>query len=142
MSNNRYNQRNQSKSSDTPTKKSGCTMDQVKDDNGNPYKIMYGWNASKQGLMKFIAAKKKSVNSKGEKQANECSTKDGEVREIWVCKVTFPSKIKQLYTGFYDPIKKVLRIPDLEMTANPNTPVGITSGGKKVSGYFGRNFKK
>jgi hypothetical protein len=92
--------------------------------------------------MKFIGAKKKSHNRKGEKQMTECSTKDGEVREIWVCKVTMPDREKKLFTGFYDPLKKVLRIPDLEMTANPNTPAGITSGGKKVSGYFGRNYVK
>lgn len=127
-------------------KKSGCTLKRKedKDERGNSfsYWLMFGWNSSKNGLMKFIASKKKSHNRAGEAQRNECVTQDGEVREIWVVKVTMPNKDKKLFTGFFDPAKKVLRIPDLEMTANPNTPAGKTSGGKTVSGYWGRNYVK
>lgn len=131
-------------------KKSGCTFKrkEVKDKDGNvlfTYGILFGWNSSKLGLMKFIASKKKSEKKVGDKtieQKNECYTRDGEVREIWVVKVTFPDKTKKLFTGFYDPAKKVLRMPELEMTANPNTPAGKTTNGVTVSGYWGRNYVK
>lgn len=135
----------------TFAKKSGCTLKQLKalnkDNQEVKYWVMFGWNSSKQGLMKFIASPKKQgfkVNEEGDKIAikTSCVTAHGEVREIWVCKVTFPSKEKKLYTGFFDPANKVLRIPELEMTANPNTPAGKTSNGKTVSGYWGRNYVK
>lgn len=88
----------------------------------NGKNVIFGWNYSRRfGLVKFVATMKNDKNL--------CVNKSGEQLEIYVVSLDVPMQKKQLLTGFLNTNDGKLRIPDLNMTANPKAPNG---------GYFGK----
>jgi len=108
-------------------KRSGCKQGTGK--TGLHY--ISGWNKSRgRGFITLIASQRKGGKDRmGNDRPNVCVNQKGEELLIYVCSVRFPHGV-ETYTGFYNPNDGKLRIPDLNMTANPRAANG---------GYFGKS---
>lgn len=103
-----------------PRKRSGCKL--KTDKNGN--RCIVGWNKSKsRGFVTFIASPHKDKAKRLPKKGNS---------EVWMVKMTQGINVVW-HVGLYTPDTKKLKIPDLNMVANPNASNG---------GYFGTFLKK
>lgn len=123
--NNNYNNYNNN-NNNQPKKKSGCTF-KSGSSTKNGADCISGWNKSKtRGFITLVACPVRD--------GLIVSNKNGKDYEKWVATIKFARNFdEKTFTAFYDPDTKKLRIPDIQMTASPNSPNG---------GYFGGWSKK
>ena len=101
-------------------KRSGCKKTIANYQGGATSICITGWNKSKtHGFMTLVAVPRKD--------GKISYTKLDEERHHFVCTIRVGRFQKYTYTGFFDPVKEKLRIPDIQMIANPSSDYFGTS---------------
>lgn len=124
--NNNFNNQNQ-----PPAKKSGATYSKIGKGKFQGGTIINAWNKSRsRGLITAKVAPYKGTkhykNAKGEK------------KQTMICEVRYHSSgHTQLIPCSMNLSTQVVALPELGMVISPNGR-GVTSSGKKVTGYFGK----
>lgn len=122
--NTRNNKNNRSNNRQSDYKKRTGAGYKSSDKNGNP--CLYGWRATKQGLLKYLAVP--TVNSE-----IQYHNQKGELFERWMVIVTRPDGSTFNASGLYYPSTQLVRIPELNIVIKPKAPNG---------GYCGTSVRK
>lgn len=147
--NNNNNNSNAQKSNEPYTKKSGAVYSTIRNKNGGNSAfegeiIVNAWRVTSAGLMKAVCAPYSGENGKG-RDIVESNGKSGNTPKEYqkmLCTVTNSSiGTSQIYHVLMNVKTKVIVISELSLCITPNGN-GVTKSGKRVTGYFGRNFQK
>lgn len=119
-------------------KSSGATYSKIRKGNFEGDIIVNAWRKTKFGLMTATCSPYSGKSGKGNEIVN--SEKHEYQKMICVIKNTNLGT-SQTYHVLMNIKSKVISISELSLCITPNGN-GVTRGGKRVSGYFGRNYKK
>lgn len=133
-----YSQENQNQ-----FKKSGATYSKIKNGNFEGEIIVNAWRKTKFGLMVATCTPYSGQDGKGDKIVESVSEKTGLVKEYKKMICTIQNKslgTSQTYHVLMNIKTQVIVISELSLCITPNGD-GKTASGKRVKGYFGRNYK-
>lgn len=124
-------------------KKSGATYSRIKNGNFEGNIIVNAWRATKSGLMKATVAPYAGQGNKGLEIVNsggKSGNQDKEYQKM-ICTITNSNAgTTQTYHVLMNVKTQVISIKELGLCITPNGS-GVTRKGKRVTGYFGRNYK-
>lgn len=124
-------------------KKSGATYSRIKNGNFEGDTIVNAWRATKAGLMKAVVAPYAGENGKGRdivSSGGKSGNQDKEYQKM-ICTITNSNAgTTQTYHVLMNLKTQVISIKELGLCITPNGS-GVTRKGKRVTGYFGRNYK-
>lgn len=124
-------------------KKSGATYSKIKNGDFEGHTIVNAWRTTKMGLMTAKVTPYAGKDKAGLKIVESVNEKTGLVKEYakMICTITNTSAgTSQTFHVLMNLKTKVISIPELSLCITPNGN-GTTRSGKRVSGYFGKNFK-
>lgn len=125
-------------------KRSGATYSKIKNGNFEGEIIVNAWRSTKMGLMTATVAPYAGANNKGlelVKSGGKNGDKDIEYQKMMCVIKNTTLGTSQMYPVLMNVKTKVIVLQELSLCITPNGQ-GTTKSGKRVSGYFGRNFKK
>lgn len=125
-------------------KRSGAVYSKIKKGNFEGETIVNAWRATKNGLMQATVTPYKGENGKGlETVISHGKSGNQEIEyQKMICVIKNTSMgTSQIYPVLMNVKTKVISISELSLCITPNGN-GVTRKGKRVSGYFGSNFKK
>ena len=135
---------NQSSSNEAPQyKKSGATYSKIKNGNFEGEIIVNAWRKTKYGLMTATCTPYSGQGGKGDKIVESVNEKTGLVKEYkkMICNIQNKAMgTSQTYHVLMNIKTQVIVISELSLCITPNGD-GKTASGKRVRGYFGRNYK-
>nr|WP_294781358.1 hypothetical protein [uncultured Flavobacterium sp.] len=124
-------------------KKSGATYSKIRNGNFEGNIIVNAWRATKSGLMKATVAPYAGQGNKGLEIVNsggKSGNQDKEYQKM-ICTITNSNAgTTQTYHVLMNLKTQVISIKELGLCITPNGS-GVTRKGKRVTGYFGRNYK-
>lgn len=141
--NNQKSNNNSTNSNDTQFKKSGATYTKIKNGNFEGEVIVNAWRKTKYGLMTATCTPYSGAGKKGLEIVESVNEKTGLVKEYKKMICTIQNKAmgtSQTYHVLMNIKTQVIVINELSLCITPNGE-GKTASGKKVRGYFGRNYK-
>lgn len=121
-------------------KKSGATYTKIKDGNKSGYFHVSAWRITSEGLVKASAFPICDYDSSGNCQGviEHVGKENGKTHVRYKVTLTQGITVTKVYTTMrLDTQKLVLR--DLGLVISPNG-TGTTKTGKRVKGFFGKNF--
>lgn len=125
-------------------KRSGAVYSKIKKGAFEGHLIVNAWRVTKNGLMEATVSPYRGANGNGldvVHSQGKSGTQDIEYQKM-ICVIKNKSiGTSQTYHVLMNLKTKVISISELSLCITPNGN-GITRSGKRVSGYFGRNFKK
>jgi hypothetical protein len=125
-------------------KRSGATYSKIRKGNFEGETIVNAWRVTKAGLMQATVSPYNGANGKG-MQIVESNGKSGntpkEYQKMICCIKNASLGTSQIYPVLMNVKTQVIVIQELSLCITPNGS-GTTRSGKRVTGYFGRNFKK
>lgn len=133
--NSRYNNNYNSGNNQQMYKKSGATYSKIRNGNFEGATIVNAWRSTKQGLM--TATVTPYAKNGGDELVT--SRKGNEFQKM-ICTILMNGQ-KSVYPVLMNTKSKVIVISDLSLCITPNGS-GMTRSGKRVTGYFGSNFKR
>lgn len=141
QNNNQGNTNNNS--NDSQAKKSGATYSKIKNGNFEGEIIVNAWRKTKFGLMVAVVTPYAGDNKAGLKIVTSTNQNTGLIKEYrkMICTIQNKSMgTSQTYHVLMNIKTQVIVINELSLCITPNGD-GKTASGKRVKGYFGRNFK-
>lgn len=141
--NNKSTNQSSAKADDTQYKKSGATYSKIKTGDFAGETIVNAWRKTKFGLMVAVVTPYKGANGKGLDAVTSTNERTGEIKEYQKMICTIQNKsmgTSQTYHVLMNVKTQVIVINELSLCITPNGQ-GKTASGKKVFGYFGRNYK-
>ncbi len=141
--NQKSNSNTSAKNDDTQYKKSGATYSKIKQGDFAGETIVNAWRKTKYGLMVAVVTPYKGANGKGLDNVESVNEKTGEIKNYQKMICTIQNKsmgTSQTYHVLMNVKTQVIVINELSLCITPNGS-GKTASGKKVFGYFGRNYK-
>lgn len=144
QNNNRgYNNQQPQQQQQQTFKKSGATYSRIKNGNFEGDIIVNAWRATKSGLMKATVAPYAGQDGKGREIVNsggKSGNQDKEYQKM-ICTITNSNAgTTQTYHVLMNIKTQVISIKELGLCITPNGS-GVTRKGKRVTGYFGKNYK-
>ena len=124
-------------------KKSGATYSTIRIGSFEGATIVNAWRSTKMGLLTAKVTPYAGANGKGTEIVESVNKTTGHVKEYakMLCTITNASLgTNQVYHVLMNLQTKVISIPELSLCITPNGS-GTTKSGKRVTGYFGKNFK-
>ncbi|SNS02556.1 hypothetical protein [Flavobacterium sp. ov086] len=125
-------------------KRSGAVYSKIRNGNFEGDTIVNAWRATKMGLMKATVTPYSGANGKGRDIVNsqgKSGNQDKEYQKM-ICTIQNTTlATTQTYHVLMNLKTQVIVIQELSLCITPNGS-GTTRSGKRVTGYFGRNFKK
>jgi hypothetical protein len=125
-------------------KRSGAVYSKIKKGNFEGHTIVNAWRVTKNGLMQATVSPYKGSDGNGLDVVHshgKSGTQDIEYQKM-ICVIRNASMgTSQTFHVLMNLKTKVISISELSLCITPNGN-GVTRSGKRVSGYFGRNFKK
>jgi hypothetical protein len=125
-------------------KRSGAVYSKIKKGNFEGDTIVNAWRVTKNGLMQATVTPYAGQGGKGNEivHSNGKSGNTPKEYQKMICKVFNTSMgTSQIYPVLMNLKTQVISISELSLCITPNGS-GTTKSGKRVTGYFGRNFKK
>lgn len=120
-------------------KKSGATYSKIKKGNFQGETIVNAWRKTKYGLMTATVSPYSGSKGKGDELVE--SQKGNQYKKM-ICTITNTSLgTSQTYHVLMNLETQVIVISELSLCITPNGS-GYTRSGKKVTGYFGANYKR
>ncbi|MDQ8014468.1 MAG: hypothetical protein REI96_18615 [Flavobacterium nitrogenifigens] len=145
QNNNVFQNRNQGRQQQQQQqfKKSGAVYSRIRNGNFEGDTIVNAWRATKMGLMKATVTPYAGANGKGREIVNsqgKSGNQDKEYQKM-ICTIQNTSLgTSQTYHVLMNLKTQVIVIQELGLCITPNGS-GVTRKGKRVTGYFGKNFK-
>lgn len=139
--NNQYPQQNQQQ---PVYKRSGAVYSRIRNGNFEGNIIVNAWRATRMGLMKATVTPYSGQNGKGLEIVNSAGKSGNQDKEYqkMICVIQNTSLgTNQTYHVLMNIKTQVIVIQELGLCITPNGS-GTTKSGKRVTGYFGRNYKK
>lgn len=133
-----YSQENQNQ-----FKKSGATYSKIRNGNFEGETIVNAWRKTKFGLMIATCTPYNGQSGNGSKIVESVNEKTGHVKEYkkMICTIQNKSMgTSQTYHVLMNVQTQVIVISELSLCITPNGD-GKTASGKRVKGYFGRNYR-
>lgn len=127
----------------TQYKKSGATYSKIKTGKFEGEIIVNAWRKTKFGLMTAVVTPYSGQGKKGLEVVTSTNERTGEIKEYQKMICTIQNKsmgTSQTYHVLMNIKTQVIVINELSLCITPNGE-GKTASGKKVRGYFGRNYK-
>ncbi|PWA08971.1 hypothetical protein [Flavobacterium laiguense] len=125
-------------------KRSGAVYSKIKNGNFEGEIIVNAWRVTKNGLMQATVTPYSGQGGKGMEMVHSNGKTGNTPKEYqkMICKVFNTSMgTSQIYPVLMNVKTQVISISELSLCITPNGS-GTTKSGKRVTGYFGRNFKK
>ncbi|WP_417443757.1 hypothetical protein [Joostella sp.] len=134
-SNRGYSNRGYQQAPPPPAKKSGATYSIIKKGKYEGGTIVNAWNVSRsKGLIKATVAPYSGTT--------ESTSQSGNVYQTMIASVFYEkSGVKKLMPCLMNVKTKKIALSEINMVISPNGS-GVTSSGKRVSGYFGSMQKR
>ncbi|SHL40228.1 hypothetical protein [Flavobacterium chilense] len=124
-------------------KKSGAVYSKIRNGNFEGDTIVNAWRKTRFGLMKATVAPYSGQGGKGLEIVNsqgKSGNQDKEYQKM-ICTITNDSAgTNTTYHVLMNLKTQVIVIKDLGLCITPNGS-GVTKSGKRVTGYFGKNYK-
>ncbi|KLT70351.1 MULTISPECIES: hypothetical protein [unclassified Flavobacterium] len=124
-------------------KRSGAVYSKIRNGNFEGNTIVNAWRKTKMGLMQATVTPYSGGNGKGLEIVNsqgKSGNQDKEYQKM-ICTIKNTSiGTNQTYHVLMNVKTQVIVIQDLGLCITPNGS-GVTRSGKRVTGYFGKNFK-
>lgn len=124
-------------------KKSGATYSRIRNGNFEGDTIVNAWRVTKMGLMKATVTPYAGANGKGREIVNsqgKSGNQDKEYQKM-ICTIQNDSVgTNTTYHVLMNVKTQVIVIQELGLCITPNGS-GVTRKGKRVTGYFGKNYK-
>lgn len=124
-------------------KRSGAVYSRIKNGNFEGDIIVNAWRSTKYGLMQATVSPYVGSSGKGNEIVNSNGKSGNTPKEYqkMICTIKNTSLgTTQTYHVLMNIKTQVIVIQDLGLCITPNGS-GVTKRGKRVTGYFGRNFK-
>ncbi|MEO8534819.1 MAG: hypothetical protein ABI441_13765 [Flavobacterium sp.] len=138
------NQRPQQNQQAPIYKRSGAVYSKIRNGNFEGDIIVNAWRGTKMGLMKATVTPYSGTGGKGRDIVNshgKSGNQDKEYQKM-ICSIQNTTLgTTQTYHVLMNLKTQVIVIQELSLCITPNGS-GTTRSGKRVTGYFGRNFKK
>lgn len=125
-------------------KRSGAVYSKIRNGNFEGDIIVNAWRVTKMGLMQATVAPYMGANGKGNEIVNSNGKSGNTPKEYqkMICTIKNTSiGTSQTFHVLMNIKSQVIAIQELGLCITPNGS-GTTKSGKRVTGYFGRNFKK
>jgi hypothetical protein len=125
-------------------KRSGAVYSKIRKGNFEGDIIVNAWRVTKAGLMQATVSPYNGQDGKGQEivHSNGKSGNTPKEYQKMICVIKNSSLgTSQIYPVLMNLKTQVIVIQELSLCITPNGS-GITRSGKRVTGYFGRNFKK
>jgi hypothetical protein len=125
-------------------KRSGAVYSKIRKGNFEGDTIVNAWRVTKMGLMQATVAPYLGSNGRGNEIVNSNGKSGNTPKEYqkMICTIKNTSiGTTQTYHVLMNVKTQVISIQELGLCITPNGS-GVTKSGKRVTGYFGRNFKK
>jgi hypothetical protein len=125
-------------------KRSGAVYSRIRKGNFEGDIIVNAWRVTKNGLMQATVAPYSGEKGKGNDIVNSNGKSGNTPKEYqkMICTIKNTSiGTSQTYHVLMNIKTQVISIQELSLCITPNGS-GTTKSGKRVTGYFGRNFKK
>lgn len=124
-------------------KRSGAVYSRIRNGNFEGDTIVNAWRVTKMGLMKATVTPYAGANGKGREIVNsqgKSGNQDKEYQKM-ICTIQNTSVgTNQTYHVLMNLKTNVIVIQELGLCITPNGS-GVTRKGKRVTGYFGKNYK-
>lgn len=124
-------------------KKSGAVYSRIRNGNFEGDTIVNAWRKTRLGLMKATVAPYSGQGGKGREIVNsngKSGNQDKEYQKM-ICTIKNDSAgTNQTYHVLMNLKTQVIVIKELGLCITPNGS-GVTKSGKRVTGYFGKNYK-
>lgn len=124
-------------------KKSGAVYSRIRNGNFEGDTIVNAWRKTRLGLMKATVAPYEGQNGKGREIVNSAGKSGNQDKEYqkMICTITNDTAgTNQTYHVLMNLKTQVIVIKELGLCITPNGS-GVTKSGKRVTGYFGKNYK-
>jgi hypothetical protein len=125
-------------------KRSGAVYSKIRKGNFEGETIVNAWRKTKFGLMQATVSPYKGANGKGMEVVHSNGKNGSSPKEYhkMICVIKNTSMgTSNIYPVLMNVKTQVISIQELGLCITPNGS-GVTRSGKRVTGYFGRNFKK
>lgn len=123
-------------------KRSGAVYSRIRKGNFEGDIIVNAWRSTKNGLMEAVVAPYLGQNGKGNEIVNSNGKSGNTPKEYQKMLCTISNKsigTTQTYHVLMNVKTQVISIQELGLCITPNGS-GITKRGKRVTGYFGKNY--
>ncbi|BFM44936.1 hypothetical protein CFS9_35770 [Flavobacterium sp. CFS9] len=144
VQNQRQNNNSQSQQQQQTYKKSGAVYSRIRNGNFEGNTIVNAWRKTRLGLMKATVAPYAGQGNKGLEIVNSQGKSGNQEKEYqkMICTITNDTVgSNQTYHVLMNVKTQVIVIKELGLCITPNGS-GVTKSGKRVTGYFGRNYRK
>jgi len=132
--NNGYNNNGNNRSNQPPVKRSGAVYTVIKKGNFEGNTIVNAWRSTKLGIMTAVVAPYAGEGKRGLEIVN---SEKNEYQKM-ICTITNKTLgTSQIYPVLMNLKTKTIVISELGLVISQNGS-GVTSKGKRVTGYFGR----
>ena len=124
-------------------KKSGAVYSKIRNGNFEGNTIVNAWRATKMGLMQATVTPYAGQGNKGLEIVNSAGKSGNQDKEYqkMICTIKNTTVgTNQTYHVLMNLKTQVIVIQELGLCITPNGS-GVTRRGKRVTGYFGKNFK-
>lgn len=143
VQNQRQNNNSQAQQQQT-FKKSGAVYSRIRNGNFEGNTIVNAWRKTRLGLMKATVAPYAGQGNRGLEIVNSQGKSGNQEKEYqkMICTITNDTVgSNQTYHVLMNVKTQVIVIKELGLCITPNGS-GVTKSGKRVTGYFGRNYRK
>ncbi|KFF15084.1 hypothetical protein [Flavobacterium hydatis] len=140
---NHSNNNNHSNGQKPIYKRSGAVYSRIRNGNFEGDTIVNAWRSTKLGLMKATVAPYSGQGGKGREIVNSSGKSGNQDKEYqkMICTIQNTSLgTNQTYHVLMNLKTQVIVIQELGLCITPNGS-GTTKSGKRVTGYFGKNYK-
>lgn len=122
-------------------KRSGAVYTKIRNGNFEGETIVNAWKLTRNGMLKAVVTPySKNGGDEIVISHGKSGNQEKEYRKM-ICKITNESAgTSQIYPVLMNIKTQVIVIKDLSLCITPNGS-GVTRKGKRVTGYFGKNFK-